>query len=107
VHPAVARRPTQDGRDVFARPGDLGTDGTDRAPAHLGGGHVVQTQQLGEYESVWVPNWSSTSCDLGIFVNQPAEQIATSGDEAGMAMQVVVVTSVVLLGAGRGGGDGG
>jgi hypothetical protein len=56
---------------------------------------------------VWVPNWSSTSCDLDIFVNQPAEQIATSEDEAGMAMQVVVVTSVVLLGAGRGGGDGG
>jgi hypothetical protein len=27
---------------------------------------------------VWVPNWSSTSCDLGVFVDQPAEQIATS-----------------------------
>ena len=29
------------------------------------------------------------------------------GGEAGMAMRVVVVTSVVLLGAGRGAGDGG
>jgi hypothetical protein len=27
---------------------------------------------------LWVPNWSSTSCDLGVFVYQPAEQIATS-----------------------------
>jgi hypothetical protein len=27
---------------------------------------------------VGVPNWSSTSCDLGVFVYQPVEQIATS-----------------------------
>jgi hypothetical protein len=32
---------------------------------------------------VWVPNWSSTSCDLGIFVYQPAEQIATSKAKLG------------------------
>jgi hypothetical protein len=46
---------------------------------------------------VRVPNWSSTSCDLGVFVYQPGQQITTSEVEAGMAMQVVVV-SVVLLG---------
>nr|MDQ3826988.1 hypothetical protein [Actinomycetota bacterium] len=28
--------------------------------------------------NVWVPNSSFTSCDLGVFVYQPAEQIATS-----------------------------
>jgi hypothetical protein len=33
--------------------------------------------------SLWVPNWSSTSCDLGIFVYQPAEQIATSKAKLG------------------------
>jgi hypothetical protein len=27
---------------------------------------------------LWVPNWSSTSCDLGVFVYQPTGQIATS-----------------------------
>ena len=27
---------------------------------------------------LWVPNWSSTSCDLGIFVDQSAEPIAAS-----------------------------
>ena len=24
-------------------------------------------------KSLWVPNWSSASCDLGVFVDQPAE----------------------------------
>jgi hypothetical protein len=33
---------------------------------------------FGPAHSVWVPNWSSTSCDLGVFVYQPVEQIATS-----------------------------
>ncbi len=33
---------------------------------------------------VWVTNWSSTSCDLGIFVDQPAEPIATSEVKAGL-----------------------
>jgi hypothetical protein len=27
---------------------------------------------------VWVPNWSSPSCDLGIFVDQPAEPVEAS-----------------------------
>lgn len=27
---------------------------------------------------VWVPNRSSMSCDVGIFVDQPAEQVAAS-----------------------------
>ena len=27
-----------------------------------------------------VPNWSSTSGDLGVFVYQPVEQVATSAD---------------------------
>jgi hypothetical protein len=48
--------------------------------------------------SMWVPNWSSTSCDLGVFVYQAVEQVAYVRREAGMAMQVVVVTSMVLLG---------
>jgi hypothetical protein len=47
--------------------------------------------------SLWVPSWSSASRDLGVFVYQPAEQITTSEVKAGMAMQAVVVTSVVLL----------
>jgi hypothetical protein len=29
-------------------------------------------------QGVWVPNWSSTSRDLRVFVYQPAEQITTS-----------------------------
>jgi hypothetical protein len=29
-------------------------------------------------KNVWVPNWSSTSCDVGVFVYQPVEQVATS-----------------------------
>jgi hypothetical protein len=28
--------------------------------------------------AVRVPNWSSTLCDLGVFVYQPVEQVATS-----------------------------
>jgi hypothetical protein len=32
---------------------------------------------------VWVPNRSSTSCDLDIFVYQPIEQIATSEAKLG------------------------
>jgi len=36
-----------------------------------------------------VPNWSSTLCDLGVFVYQPAEQIATSEMKVGMAMSQV------------------
>ena len=28
--------------------------------------------------NLWVPNWSSTLCDLGVFVYQPGEQIAKS-----------------------------
>jgi hypothetical protein len=31
-----------------------------------------------EQTELWVPNWSSTSCDLGVFVYQPAGQIVTS-----------------------------
>jgi hypothetical protein len=38
---------------------------------------------------VWVPNWSSTLCDLGVFVYQPAEQIAASEMRLGMAMPQV------------------
>ena len=33
--------------------------------------------------SVWVPSRSSTSCDLGVFVYQPIEQIATSEPKLG------------------------
>jgi hypothetical protein len=29
-------------------------------------------------QAVCVPNWSSTLCDLGVFMYQPVEQIATS-----------------------------
>jgi hypothetical protein len=32
---------------------------------------------------VWVPNWSSTSGDLGVFAYQPAEQIVTSEAKLG------------------------
>jgi hypothetical protein len=33
--------------------------------------------QLGSMSSVWVPNRSSISCDLGIFVDQPTEPVTT------------------------------
>jgi hypothetical protein len=33
---------------------------------------------------LWVPNWSSTSCDLGIFVDQPAESVAASEAKVGL-----------------------
>jgi hypothetical protein len=33
--------------------------------------------------TLWVPNWSSTSRDLGVFVYQPVEQIATSDVKLG------------------------
>jgi hypothetical protein len=29
-------------------------------------------------KTLWVPNWSSTLCDLGMFVDQSPEPIATS-----------------------------
>jgi hypothetical protein len=29
-------------------------------------------------QALWVPNWSSTSCDLGVFVYQPVELNAPS-----------------------------
>jgi hypothetical protein len=34
-------------------------------------------------ENVWVPNWSSRSCDLGVFVDQSTEPIAASDAERG------------------------
>ena len=34
--------------------------------------------------SVWVSSWSSTLCDLGIFVDQPAEPVATSDAKVGL-----------------------
>ena len=40
--------------------------------------NMEEIGQLGTDRLVWVPNWSSASCDLGVFVYQPAEQIATS-----------------------------
>jgi hypothetical protein len=33
--------------------------------------------------TLWVPNWSSTSCDLGVFVDQSTEPIATSDARLG------------------------
>ncbi len=33
---------------------------------------------------VWVPNWSSMSCDLGTFMDQPAEPVATSKAKVGL-----------------------
>jgi hypothetical protein len=35
------------------------------------------------YARVWMPNKSSTSCDLGIFVYQPTESVATSEVQVG------------------------
>jgi hypothetical protein len=32
---------------------------------------------------LWVPNWLSMSCDLGVFVDQPAESIAAPGVRLG------------------------
>jgi hypothetical protein len=49
-------------------------------------------------EVLWVPNWSSTSRDLGVFVYQPIEQVAASQVNLGSRCRGVVVTSVVLLG---------
>jgi hypothetical protein len=31
-----------------------------------------------------VPNWSSTACDLGIFVDQPTEPVAMSEARVGL-----------------------
>ena len=36
-----------------------------------------------------MPNWSSTLCDLGVFVYQSVEQIATSEMKVGMAVSQV------------------
>jgi hypothetical protein len=44
------------------------------------------------WRALWVPNWSSASCDLGVFVYQPTEQIARRR-EAGMVTQALVVTN--------------
>jgi len=41
-------------------------------------GSCVCVSPSGASMMVWVPNWSSTSCDLGVFVDQSTEQIATS-----------------------------
>ena len=46
-------------------------------------------RRVGGSTRLWVPNWSSTICDLGVFVYQHAEQIATSEMKVGMAMSQV------------------
>ncbi|HEY3896152.1 MAG TPA: hypothetical protein VGL88_12365, partial [Pseudonocardiaceae bacterium] len=42
------------------------------------GTDLADALDVGIARSLWVPNWSSTSCDLGVFVYQPTEQITTS-----------------------------
>jgi hypothetical protein len=58
------------------------------------GVHCYQEQEQNRSRNcsgtLWVPNWSSASCDLGVFVYQPTEQIARRR-EAGMATQALVV----------------
>ncbi|MCA1835363.1 MAG: hypothetical protein LC721_03085 [Actinobacteria bacterium] len=39
---------------------------------------AVQHRTEHRRAGLWVPNWSSTSCDLGIFVDQSTEPIVTS-----------------------------
>jgi hypothetical protein len=40
--------------------------------------------------SVWVSSWSSTLCDLGIFVDQPAEPVAGPGGAVLVVMRRVL-----------------
>ena len=39
---------------------------------------ACHADQRGNISTLWVPNRSSMSCDVGIFVNQAAEQVAAS-----------------------------
>ena len=43
-------------------------ESTDRIEVH----HLRKLADLNRHD-LWVPNWSSTSCDLGVFVYQPVE----------------------------------
>ena len=48
--------------------------------------------EVGEPAStLWVPNRSPTSCDLGVFVYQPTESVATSEVQVGPVTRAVGV----------------
>jgi hypothetical protein len=53
---------------------------SDRFRVVLDHGEVVE---LDGGTLVWVPNWSSMSCDLGVFVDQSSEPVAASDAERG------------------------
>jgi transposase-like protein len=48
-----------------------------------GGLASISTKFASGRPTVWVPNWSSTSGDLGVFVDQSPEPIATSDARLG------------------------
>jgi hypothetical protein len=54
--------------------------GAERSRVVLDHGEVVE---LDGGTLVWVPNWSSMSCDLGVFVDQSSEPVAASDAERG------------------------
>jgi hypothetical protein len=46
--------------------------------------YTIALRASGDYwSSLWVPNRSSMSCDLGIFVDQPTEPVTTSEAKLG------------------------
>lgn len=65
-------------RDDVGCVGDAGGE-DERLASALDPGLVRRRDHpgVGDHD-LWVPNWSSASCDLGVFMYQPAEQIATS-----------------------------
>jgi hypothetical protein len=67
------------------RPADFQyADGDEQSATGNHEGAVVAFDAFDHGESrLWMPNWSSTSCDLGIFVNQSTEPIATSDAKLG------------------------
>jgi hypothetical protein len=44
---------------------------------------VVTAAEILDECVLWVPNWSSTSGDLGVFVDQSAEPVAASDVKVG------------------------
>jgi len=58
--------------------GEFGSDSADEPFSE-----TVRLRAPGRNPDLWVPNWSSTSCDLGVFVDQSTEPIATSDAKLG------------------------
>ncbi len=64
---------------VYCGKGTLSRLATEAATAGVAG----RSWRTRTWVRLWVPNWSSTSCDLGVFVDQSAGPIVASDVKLG------------------------